>query len=160
MVDIRGTTSPVHYSVTARPNCSLSPEGTLRVYLVIVLVSLSFSFVFMLIGAWPVLFFCGAELLALGYCFYHVLLHAGDFEQLTIDDDKVVVEIHELGRDSRIELNSYWTRMVLDCMPDGYCRWLALRSSGREVKFGRHLTSEERLKVAGQLRPMLGGFAT
>ncbi len=160
MVDIRGTTSPAHYSVTARPNCSLSLTDTLRVYSIIVLFSLSFSFAFLLIGAWPVLFFSGAELIALGYCFYHVLLHAGDFEQLTIDDDKVVIAIHEHGQDKRVEFSGYWTRMVMDCMPDGYCRWLALRSSGREVEFGRHMTSEERLKLAGQLRSMLGGYMT
>lgn len=160
MVDIRGTTSPVHYSVTVRPNCSLSPADTLRVFSVIVLISLGFSFVFVLIGAWPVLLFCGAELLALGYCFYHVLMHAGDFEQLTIDNDKVIVDIHELGHDQHVELSGYWTRLVLDSMPDGYCRWLALKSSGREVEFGRHMTSEERLKLAGQLRPRLGGYMT
>lgn len=160
MVDISGTTSPVHYSVTVRPNCSLSPTDTLRVFFVIALISLSFSLVFVLIGAWPVLFFAGAELLALGYCFYHVLRHAGDYEQLTIDDDKVVVQIHEQGRDRCVKLSGYWTRLVLDCMPDGYCRWLALRSSGCEVEFGRHMTSDERLKVARQLRPILGGFVT
>ena len=160
MVDIWGTTSSLHYCVTARPNCSLSPTGTLCAFSIIVLISLCLSFGFVLIGAWPVLFFSGAELFALGYCFYHVLRHAGYFEQLTIDDDKVVVEVHELGLDKRVELSGYWTRLVLDCMPDGYCRWLALRSSGREVEFGRHMTSEERLELASQLRPRLGGFMT
>jgi uncharacterized membrane protein len=160
MVDIWGTTSSVHYCVTARPNCSLSPSGTLRAFIIIVLISLSFSFGFMLIGAWPVLFFSGAELFALGYCFYYVLLHGGDFEKLTIDDDKVIVDIHEPGHDSHIELSGYWTRLVLDCMPDGYCRWLALRSSDREIKFGRFMTSEERLELAHQLQPRLGGYMT
>lgn len=160
MVDISGTTSPMHYCVTARPNCSLSPSGTLCAYSIIVLISLCFSCIFVFIGAWPVLLFAGIELSALGYCFYHVLCHAGDYEQLTIDDDKVIVKIHEQGQDQRVELSGYWTRMVLECMPDGYCRWLALRSSGREVEFGRHLTSEQRLQVANQLRPMLGGYLT
>ncbi len=160
MVEMSGTTSPMHYSVIAKPNCSLSPAGTLRVFSVIALISLSFSLVFVLIGAWPVLFFAGAELLALGCCFYHVLRHAGDYEQLTIDDDKVVVEIHEQGRDRRVELSGYWTRMVLGCMSDGYCRRLALRSGGREVEFGRHMTGDERLKLARQLRPILGRFMT
>jgi uncharacterized membrane protein len=160
MVDISRTTSPMHYSVTARPNRSLSPAGTLCVFSIIALISLSFSLGFLLIGAWPVLFFAGAELLALGGGFYHVLRHTGDYEQLTIDDDKVVVEIHQRGQDRRVELNGYWTRMVLDCMPNGYCRWLALRSSGCEVKFGRHMTSDERLKLAYQLKPMLGRFMT
>lgn len=158
MVDISGTTSSVLYSVTARPNCSLSLVGTLCVFSIIALISLILTFVFVLIGAWPVLPFAGAELVALGYSFYHVLHHASDFERLTIDDDKIIVEMHELGLDKRIELSGYWARVVLDCMPDGYCQRLALRSHGREIEFGRHMTSEERLKLAQQLKPRLGGF--
>jgi uncharacterized membrane protein len=160
MVDICGTASSVHYSVTARPNCSLSPAGTLCVFTIIVLISLSLSFSLLLIGAWPVLPFAVTELIALGYCFYHVLRHSGDFERLTMDDDKVIVEIHEPGQDKRTELNGYWAKMVIDCMPDGYCRRLALRSHGREVEFGRHMTSEERLQLVDQLKPRLGGFVS
>ncbi|MGZ8262462.1 MAG: DUF2244 domain-containing protein [Methylotenera sp.] len=158
MVDISGTAASVHYSITARPNCSLSPVGTLSVFTIISLLTLIFSFGFVLIGAWPVLPFAGAELLALGLCFYHVWHHTGDFERLTIDDDKLIVETHEPGHDKRIELNGYWARLVLDCMPDGYCRRLALRSHGREVEFGRHMTSEQRLNLARQLKPRLGGY--
>lgn len=158
MVDIKGTTSPLHYSVTARPNCSLSPASTLRAFFVIVLISLSFSFVFVLIGAWPVLLFAGIELAVLGYCFYVVWQHASDFEQLTIDEDKLIVDVHELGHDSHVELSGYWTRLVLDYMPDGDCRLLKFRSSDREIKFGRHMTSDERIEVARQLKPMLGGY--
>ena len=160
MVDICGTASSVHYSVTARPNCSLSPAGTLCVFSIIVLISLSLSFSFLLIGAWPVLPFTVTELFALGYCFYHVLRHSEDFERLNMDDDKVTVETHELGQDKRTELSGYWAKIVLDCMPDGYCRRLALRSHGREVEFGRHMTSEERLQLVDQLKPRLGGFVS
>lgn len=160
MVDICGTASSERYSVTARPNCSLSPAGTLFVFCMIALVSLSLSISLLLIGAWPVLPFAMTELLALGYCFYHVLCHSGDFERLTMENDKVIVEIHELRQDKRIELSGYWARMVIDCMPDGYCRRLALQSRGREVEFGRHMTSEERLRLAQQLKPRLSGFAS
>jgi len=158
MVDICGTASSERYSVTARPNCSLSPTGTLYVFSIIALISLSLSFSLLFIGAWPILLFAVPEIIALGYCFYDVLRHSGDFERLTMDNDKVIVEIHELTQDKRIELSGYWARMVIDCMPDGYCRRLALRSHGREVEFGRLMTSEERLKLADQLKTRLGGF--
>lgn len=158
MVDISGTAASVHYSITARPNCSLSSVGTLSVFSIITLITLFFSLAFVLKGAWPVLPFAGTELLTLGFCFYHVRRHTSDFERLTIDDDKVIVETHEPGHDKRIELNSYWARLVLDCMPDGHCRRLTLLSHGREVEFGRHMTSEERLSLALQLKPRLGGY--
>lgn len=158
MVSNSGVVSPVYYSITARPNCSLSPLATLCVFSVITLLTLSLSLSFLLIGAWPVLLFAGLELLVLAICFSHVWSHAGDFERLTMDDGKVIIETHEPGSDQHIELSGYWASLVLDCMSNGYCRRLALRSHGREVEFGRHMSSEERLNLALQLKPRLGGF--
>ena len=159
MVDISYvTSSSVDYSITARPNCSSSPQGTLCVFLIITLLSLIFALGFVLIGAWPVLLFTGLELVALGACFCNIWKHAGDFERLTVDDGKVIIDTHEPGRDKHIELSGYWARIVLDYMSDGGCRRLALRSHGREVEFGLHMSSEERLDLATQLKPRLGGF--
>ncbi|MES2637704.1 MAG: DUF2244 domain-containing protein [Pseudomonadota bacterium] len=160
MINISSVASSGHYAVVARPNCSLSPASTLLVFSIISLISLFIAFSFLLSGAWPILPFAGAELLALGYAFYHTLLHSSDFERLSIAEDKVIVESHEPNKDKRIEFNSYWTRVVLDCLPDGYCKRLTLRSKGHEVEFGRLMTSEERLNVAGQLKLRLGGFLT
>ncbi|HYN53183.1 MAG TPA: DUF2244 domain-containing protein [Methylotenera sp.] len=158
MINVSTAASSGHYTVIAKPNCSLSPAGTLLAFTIISLVSLLIAFAFLLIGAWPVLPFAGAELLALGYCFYHILLHSSDFERLTIEDDKVIVETHEPSLDKRIELSSYWSKVVLDCMPNGDCNRLALRSKGHEVEFGRLMTSEERLNIGCQLKLRLGGF--
>ena len=158
MINVSSVASSGHYTVIAKPNCSLSPAGTLLAFSIISLISLLIAFAFLLIGAWPVLPFAGAELLALGYCFYHILLHSGDFERLSIEDDKVIVETHEPSQDKRVELSSYWSKVVLDCLPNGYCRRLALRSKGHEVEFGRLMTSEERLNIGGQLKLRLGGF--
>jgi uncharacterized membrane protein len=160
MVDVSGSASSLRYSITARPNCSLSPAGSFCVIASITLISLFVACGCALLGAWPVLPFAGAELLALVWCFHHVSRHAGDFERLSMDDDKVIVESHEPGRDKRVELSAYWARVVVDCMPDGGCRRLALRSHGREVEFGRHLGSEERLDLARQLKTRMGGFMT
>lgn len=158
MLDASGSASSLHYSITARPNCSLSPAGIFCVFLAAALTTLIFSLGFALAGAWPVLPFAGMELLLLGLSLYHVWWHRNDFERLIIDDKKIIVESHAPGCDSHIEFNSYWARVVVDCMPDGYCQRLALRSHGREVEFGRHLSSSERLDVARQLKPRLGGF--
>ena len=158
MLDISGAISSVHCSITARPNCSLTPKQTLLVFCIICLVTFLLALGFVIIGAWPILLFSSMELLAIGYCFYHTLRHASDYERLTIDDDKVVVETHEPGHDQRFELSGYWSRVVLDCLPNGYCRHLILRSHGREIEFGRYISSEERLDLARLLKPRLGGF--
>ena len=158
MVDVTGTTSAEHYSITARPNCSLSPGGTLCLFFLIAAVVLVFSSIFALIGAWLVLPFVLVELLGFSLCFLHVWRHARDYERLTIDDDKVIVETHAPGYDRQVELSGYWARVVLECRSDGYCRRLALRSYGKEVEFGHHLSSEERLMLATHLRSRLGGY--
>lgn len=160
MVDVSGSASSMRYSITGRPNCSLSPAGSLCVFLIIALVTLSIAFGFFLIGAWLVLPFAGAELLALYFCLHYVWRHVQDYERLTIDHDKVLVEKHAPGLDTQVELNRHWARVILECKPNGYCRRLALRSHGKEIEFGRHLSSEERLDLGQLLKLHLGGFPT
>ncbi|MGJ0535108.1 MAG: DUF2244 domain-containing protein [Methylocystis sp.] len=160
MVDVCGSTSSVHYSITARPNCSLSPAGTLCAFFIITFVTLTIASGFTLLGAWPVLPFAGIELLILWLCFRHIWRHVHDYERLTIDDHKVIVEKHDPKCDSHIELNGYWAQVVMEYMPDGECRRLALRSHGKEIEFGRLLNSEERLNLGRQLQSRLGHSQT
>lgn len=157
MVDVVGTASSQHYSITARPNCSLSPATSLCVFGIIALITLLLSLAFTLLGAWPVLPFAGAELLALWLCLRQLRRHAGDYESLTLDDDRIVLEAHAPGRDSHAELNGCWARVVMECTRDGGCKRLALRSHGREFEFGRLLSSDERLALGLQLTARLGG---
>ncbi|GBG12730.1 uncharacterized protein NMK_0262 [Novimethylophilus kurashikiensis] len=158
MVDVVGSASSLHYAITGRPNCSLSAAGTCCVFLSIATITLIVAFGFFLAGAWVVLPFAGAELGALFWSLRYVCLHAGDYERLTIDHDKVLVEHHTTKQDVRFELNGYWARVILDCQPNGYCRRLALRSHGKEIEFGRFLSSEERLNVGRLLKSRLGGY--
>ena len=160
MVDVCGSTSSLHYSITARPNSSLSPAGTLCAFAIITFTTLAIALGFTLLGAWPIIPFAGGELLALWLCFRHIWRHAHDFERLTIDDQKVVVEKHDPKHDSHVELNGYWAQVVMEYMPDGDCRRLALRSHGKEIEFGRLLNSEERLLLGRQLQTRLGQFRT
>jgi len=152
MLDVSGTTFSVHYSITARPNCSLPPATCLCVFSIVAFISLSVAIAFTLIGAWPVLPFSGLELAALGWAFHDTYRHASDYERLTIDHSKVVLERHDHKRDDRIELNSCWARVIMDLMPNGSCRRLALRSHGREIEFGHFLSGEERYAIGKQLK--------
>lgn len=158
MVSVCGTASSEHYSITARPNASLATGGCLLVFSIITLLTLGIALIFAILGAWPVLMFAIIELCTLAWAFHAVLLHARDYERLTINGYNILLEQHEPNLDQRVELNGYWAKLVLDYMPDGDCRRLALRSHGREIEFGHYLSSEERLALAQQLRGRLGGF--
>jgi len=160
MVDVSGTALSEHYSITARPNCSLTPAGSLCVVSIISLFTLVLAIGFTLIGAWPVLIFAIIELYVVYCCFNELLRHAWDYEQLTIDGDKVMVVQHEPGHDTQVELNSYWAHVVMECDRDGSCRRLALASHGREVEFGRYMSGDERMVLGQQLMPRFSGFRT
>ncbi len=159
MVDVSGTASSEHYSITARPNSSLTPAGALCVVILISLFTLAVATVCALIGAWPVLIFAFIELYVVYCCFNQYLRHAWDYEQLTIDGDKVEVVRHELGHDDmQVNLNSFLANVVMECDPDGSCRRLSLVSNGREVEFGRLMSCDERMILGKQLKPRFKGF--
>lgn len=140
------------FSLTARRNDSLSAAGRHLVFCLILAVSLAISVGFALVGAWPILPFAGAEMLALYLAFRYVARHAGDYERITVDGDRVLLEAADGDRVARHEFNRYWVQVVLDWAgSDGHCR-LALRYCGKEVEFGRHLTDEEREAAARRLR--------
>ena len=139
------------YTLTARRNNSLSSSHRLAAFGFIALVSLTIACAFACLGAWLILPFAGLELLVLGWAFRFSERHARDYERLTINSDIVEVEVAEVGRVQRFQFNRWWAQVM--CEPDG--RRLALRSHGRQIEFGRHLTSDQRRLVAVVLKKRL-----
>ncbi len=159
MVDVSGNASSERYSIIARPNSSLTPAGALCVVALISIFTLAVAFACLLIGAWPVLIFAFLELYVVYCCFNQYLRHAWDYEQLTIDGDKVEIVRHELGHeDMQINLNSYLAKLVMECDPDGTCRRLSLISNGNEFEFGRMMNGNERMVLGKQLKPRFKGL--
>lgn len=158
MVDIVGAASPAHYCVTVRPNCSLPAAGHFY-FLALTLPAYSLIAVgFTLLGAWPVVPFFLLALAALAHAFYQMWRHAGDFERITIDDDKLILESHNRERDEHYEFNCYWAKVVLrEEGIRGHCH-LSLCSHGREVPFGHLLSDDERAMVGRELYLRLSGF--
>jgi uncharacterized membrane protein len=81
--------------------------------------------------------------------------HAADYECIAIDGDRIRVEIGEAGRAWSHELSRYWARVVIDA-DEGR---LALRSHGREIEIGRHLSHVQRVALAYELGSQLHGAA-
>lgn len=143
------------FAFIARRNNSLSSAGRLIAFGFILTVSLGIALAFTVVfGAWPILPFAGLELLVLFLAFRYVDRHAGDYERVVIEGDKLDVEIFDGGRISRFEFNRYWAQVV--CAGDG--SRLALRSHGRELEIGRHMNEEQRLAAARELRHELRGI--
>jgi uncharacterized membrane protein len=134
-----------------RRNSALSATDRAIAYGFIALVTFGIAVTFACLGAWMVLPFAGVELLVLSLAFRWIGRHAEYCERLTIDGDALRVEIAEAGRVRRGEFNRWWAQVV-GGNGDGL---LAIRSHGREMEFGRHLTAGERVAVAGALRRQL-----
>lgn len=147
------------FSVTARPNCSLSTTGRVVFVLVIAVLSLSIALGFTYLGAWPVLPFAGIEIVALGWAFYHVERHSRDYERITICGAQLKIERLSDKKISAVELNRCWTRISFTCNPLGLQCRLALRMHNNEWELGRFMTDEQLRALAAELKPHLGtGF--
>src|SRR5262245_40185558 len=142
------------FSLVARCNNSLGSGGRYVFFWFIFLVSVGIALAFALVlGAWLILPFAGLEMLVLYLAFRYVDRHAGDYERIAIEGDRVELEYYEGGATRRHELNRRWAQLVTS----GDGRRLALRSHGREFEVGRHLDAEQRQKTARQLKLELHG---
>jgi len=136
------------YTLTAKRNNSLSTSGRYLVFGFIFIVSFGISLAFAAFGAWPVLPFAGLEMLVLFLAFRYIERRSEDYERLTLNGDKLVLERVEHGNFRQFEFNRYWAQVMCDAEGSR----LALRSHGREVEFGHYLTEQERVKIAWQLK--------
>jgi uncharacterized membrane protein len=143
------------YSFVARRNSSISPTGWRRVFALISAVTLGIAAGFAALGAWLVLPFAGIELALLFWAFRYLESHAGDYERVTIEGDRVLVEVVERNSQQRYEFNRFWVQVIVQ--PDsGGCR-LTLRSRGIDVEVGRHLSVEDRVLAASRLKRQIQG---
>src|SRR5687768_3125859 len=93
------------YVYIARRNNSLSSSARLTVFGLILTVSLGIAAGFAVVfGAWPIMPFAGIEMVVLYLAFRYMDRHAGDYESITIRDDKVAVEVCEGADVRRFEL--------------------------------------------------------
>ena len=86
------------FALTARRNNSLSSSGRFLALGLILAVSLGIALAFTWVfGAWLILPFAGVEMLVLYLAFRYVDRHAGDYERVTIEGDRLNVEVLDGG---------------------------------------------------------------
>lgn len=139
------------FNVTFKPNSSLSAYAKLRVILLLSIIPCIIGIGFTLIGVWLVLPFVGLELAALAYAFYYINLHEEDYESISIDGDKLIVETCYKGVVSKKMLNPYWTTLVKRESENGELH-IGLKSHGKEIVIGKYLTKTQRETIAEQLQ--------
>ena len=137
----------IHYSV---PNRSLGPVGR-RIFLALMAATtLGIGMLAVVVGAWPVMPFAGAEVALVFFAFHLVRLHDADFERLEIGPHEVRVESRDAESLTRFVAHRPWARVIV--RERGARCTLGLAYAGRTVQLGRLMSDEGRRKLAEELR--------
>ena len=134
-----------HYCVMSRRNNSLDTRQRWTLFATLAALSLGFALGFAAAGAWLVLPYSAIEIAVLAVAFAYVERRAGDWERLTVSDDRVIVERSIGGRATRHEWNRPW--LVVATGADG-----VVRLGSEAVPFGAALPNDQRAEVARTLR--------
>ena len=143
------------FQFVARRNNSFPLSANFAVFGSVAAFMLVIALGFAMAGAWPIFLFSGLELGLVYLAIRHMGRHAADYESISVHDDKLVVVIKSRDMQQRVEFNPYWVQVTGGAshgMRDGA---LILRSHGKEVAFGTHLTGEQRVELANLLKQQL-----
>ena len=141
----------VFFDAELRPHRSLGPSG----FAIVMAVATGFGFVigimFMIAGAWPVLGFCGLEILLL-YIAFRLNYRAG-LRREHISVTGRGLRIRYLAPDGRVsnwETEPSWLRVSVENPRRGAGR-IVLSSRGQQTSIGSFLTHTERQELADAL---------
>jgi uncharacterized membrane protein len=142
----------VYFDTELRPHRSLGPVGFSVVMGIATAFWITIGVAFMLVGAWPVLGFCGLELLLL-YAAFRLNYRSGRrYERIRLTNHGLQVRrFGPSGETGSWEIEPNWLRVDVDG-PTRRKGQLTLSSHGRFVTVGGFLPPEERLEVADALR--------
>ena len=154
------TSDRVLFDATLHPHRSLGPRGVRIVIGFAAVWLLGTGTAFVLVGAWPVMGFCGLELLLLYVAFRVVQWRGRAYERLRLTDS-AGLEIRRFGphggETGHWRFEPGWLRVAMDD-PPRHDSALTLTSHGRSLTVGRFLTPAERLEVAAALRSALARY--
>lgn len=110
---------------------------------------------FLLVGAWPIFGFLGAEWLLFWYLFSRHYRGDRRAERLRLFPDRLLVEARDpRGKLTTYMLQPYWLQVILD-RADTFHNPLYLRSHGRQLEIGAFLSPQERREFAAELIEVL-----
>ena len=133
-------------------NCSLSWRGNQIFFLSLCCLSFGIAGVFAWLGLWMILPFAGFEMLALGIALYLCWYKTMRKEVISIEDNRIIVDIYAKKHKISYTFPRYWTRIILIPAPlSGHPNKLCMRSHGHQIEVGQMLRDEERKSLADAL---------
>ena len=156
------TTPGEHFRAILLPHRSLGRKGFIILMSVVSAVSIGTGLVFYTLGAWPVMGFCGLDIL-LVYGAFKLNYRAAKLHELIelTESELRLTRIYPSGLSQSWSFNPYWVRLELERFETQADR-LSLRSHGRVLFFGNFLSDDEKSGFAdalGAALRMLKGHA-
>lgn len=139
------------------PNRSLPNAGFVAVMAIVIGVNVTLGTVFFAIGAWPVLGFCGLDILLVWIAFKLSYRQGRLHERVRVTDDALwVSRVLPSGHESRWRLDPYWTSLSIRRPIDEESQ-VKLRTKGRTLVVGSFLSPKERGDFADALSAAIAG---
>ncbi len=149
--DPDGGASRVLFDAILHPHRSLGRGGRRALMAVVIVANLVIGGVFWALGAWPVIPFCGVDVLALWLALRVNTRAANQYEQVRLTDtDLMVTRVDARARVRQTRFHPYWLR-VRHSHPDEPGGEVMLSSHGRSVGVGSFLSPDERAAFATAL---------
>ena len=133
------------------PNRSLSSDGFKKVLGLVVLVNLTNGLVYFTLGAWPVAFFCGLDILIVWLAFQASYVSGRRHERIMLTNDALwVSRVLPSGHETRWRLDPLAARVVIE-RPVRHETQARIVQRGRTLIVGSFLSPAERGELADAL---------
>lgn len=145
-----------HFDAVLFPHRSLPNHGFALVMGVVIAANVVFGSYFYAIGAWPVLGFCGLDIVLVWLAFKLSYRQGRLRERVRVTDrDMWVARVLPSGHETRWRLQPYWTRVLID-RPVRHDSQVRVVSKGETLILGSFLSPDERGGFAEALAHALG----
>ena len=145
----------VFFDAILHPHRSLGRNGFRVLMGAVILINLAVAGIFVANGAWPVVPFCGLDVLLLWVAFRASYRSARQYERVRLTDtDLTVQSVHWKKPERRWTFQPYWLRVTMDDPPEHESQ-VTLSSHGQSVVVGSFLSPDERAEFAKALQGAL-----
>ncbi|MBI1364651.1 MAG: DUF2244 domain-containing protein [Alphaproteobacteria bacterium] len=137
------------------PNRSLPNAGFIAVMTIVILANMTIGLGVYLMGAWPVIGFCGLDVFLVWLAFRLSYRQGRLHERVRVTPDEMwVSRVLPSGHETRWRLQPYWTEVKID-RPVEHESQVRVVSKGRTLILGSFLSPPERGEFAAALSAAL-----
>lgn len=130
------------------PQRSLKPEHFSKMLLVLIVICTLASIRFIIVGAWPVVFFLGADVVALWFAFFLSYRRGRIFETVQLSaTDLIITKSDAGGRVTSTRFEPYWATVSIETVGADK-NILTVSHHDKRVEIGDFLVPHERRQLA------------